>query len=102
MLRDFKTYTSKELFKLISSNTQESRKEWLLHSFERAGQYNPQNTQHQIWQNGNYTVLLQSAEQIQQKIDYIHHNPVKAGFVGSAHEFWYSSANPDSPLKVIM
>jgi hypothetical protein len=38
---------------------------------------------------------------IDQKIDYIHENPVRAGFVGSAYEFWYSSANPESRLKVI-
>ncbi|MGZ3874894.1 MAG: hypothetical protein ACXVJD_18380 [Mucilaginibacter sp.] len=40
-------------------------------------------------------------KKLNQKIDYIHKNPVRAGFVGSAHEFWYSSANPESPLKVI-
>jgi type I restriction enzyme R subunit len=26
---------------------------------------------------------------------------LRAGFVGSAHEFWYSSANPESQLKII-
>jgi len=101
VLRDFKTYTSKELFKLIETNPVESRKEWILKSFERAGNQNKLNKYHQLWQNGNYPVLLYSADVIQQKIDYIHENPVKAGFVGSAHEFWYSSANPDSPLKIV-
>ncbi|MDB4919499.1 hypothetical protein [Mucilaginibacter sp.] len=38
---------------------------------------------------------------IDQKIGYIHKNPVRAGFVGAAHEYWYSSANPESPLKII-
>jgi hypothetical protein len=31
----------------------------------------------------------------------IYENPVRAGFVGAAHEYWYSSANPESPLKII-
>ncbi len=101
VLRDFKTYTSKELFKLINSNLQESRREWLLNAFEFAGKGNPLNKNHQLWQNGNYPILLYSPAVIQQKIDYIHDNPVRAGFVGSAHEYWYSSANPDSPLKII-
>jgi putative transposase len=101
VLRDFKTYTSKELFKLIESNSQESRKDWMLNLFERAAKRNPLNKHHQLWQNGNYPVQLYSAAVIQQKIDYIHHNPVKAGFVGSPYEYWYSSANPDSPLIVI-
>ncbi|QKJ31439.1 transposase [Mucilaginibacter mali] len=102
VLRDFKTYTSKQLFKLIEDNLQESRRDWLLRSFEWAGANNPRNAHHQLWQNGNHPVLLYSADVIQQKIDYIHNNPVKAGFVGSAHEYWYSSANPDSPLKIIV
>ncbi|MCC8426207.1 transposase [Mucilaginibacter sp. UR6-11] len=101
VLGHFKTYTSKELFKMIKSNEQESRRDWMLYAFERAGKYNPLNVNHQFWQNGNYPVLLYSLPVINQKIDYIHDNPVRAGFVGSAHEFWYSSANPESPLKVL-
>jgi putative transposase len=101
VLGHFKTYTSKELFKLIKENEQESRRDWMLKAFKRAGRYNPLNKNHQFWQNGNYPVLLYSPAVIDQKIDYIHDNPVRAGFVGSAHEFWYSSANPESPLKII-
>jgi len=100
VLGHFKTYTSKELFKMIANNTQESRRDWIIKAFEMAGRYNPLNTNHQFWQNGNYPVLLYTPAVIDQKIDYIHNNPVRAGFVGSAHEFWYSSANPESPLKV--
>jgi putative transposase len=101
VLRDFKTYTSKNLVKMIAENIQDSRKEWMMKAFEKAGKYNPLNVYHQFWQNGNYPVLLYSPAVIDQKIDYIHENPVKAGFVGSAHEYWYSSANPEGPLKVI-
>lgn len=101
VLRDFKTYTSKELVKLIRSNASESRADWMLRAFEKAGAKNPLNKNHQFWQNGNYPVLLYSPAVIDQKIDYIHENPVKAGFVGSAHEFWYSSANAESPLKTL-
>jgi len=101
VLRDFKTYTSKELFKMIANNSQESRREWMLKAFEKAGINNSYNKNHQFWQNGNYPVVLFTPAVIDQKIDYIHNNPVRAGFVGSAHEFWYSSANSESPLKVI-
>jgi len=101
VLGQFKTYTSKQLYKMIAENLQESRKEWMIKAFDRAGKYNPLNTNHQFWQNGNYPVLLYTPAVIQQKIDDIHDSPVVAGFVGSAHEFWYSSANPESPVKII-
>ena len=101
VLGRFKSYTSKKLFEMIANNEQESRRGWMIKAFERAGKYNPLNENHQFWQNGNYPVSLYSLAVIDQKIDYIHENPVKAGFVGAAQEYWYSSANPESPLKII-
>ena len=101
VLGRFKSYTSKKLFAMIGNNPTESSREWMIKAFEHAGKYNPLNENHQFWQNGNYPVLHYSPAVIDQKIDYIHENPVRAGFVGSAHEYWYSSANPESPLKII-
>lgn len=101
VLRDFKTYTSKELFKMIAQNPAESRKEWMLQLFKNAGQENPLNVYHQFWQNENYPVALFSNAIIQQKIDYIHQNPVRAGFVNEPYEYLYSSANPLSPIQVM-
>uniref|UniRef100_UPI001FD836B1 transposase n=1 Tax=Pedobacter borealis TaxID=475254 RepID=UPI001FD836B1 len=40
VLRDFKVHTSKKLQKEITENIQESRKEWLLWMFKRAGEKN--------------------------------------------------------------
>ena len=37
LLRNFKTYTAKKIIEFIENNPQESRKEWLLWMFERAG-----------------------------------------------------------------
>ena len=101
VLGRFKSHTSKKLFEMIANNVQESRRGWMIKAFERAGKYNSLNENHQFWQNGNYPVLLYSPAVIEQKIDYTHENPVRAGFVGAAHEYWYSSANPESPLKII-
>lgn len=99
ILRDFKTFTSKELFKLIKNNPNESRREWMIPLFEKAGQKNVLNKNHQIWKNNNWPTLLYNNEIIDQKTNYIHMNPVKAGFVQEPYEYYYSSANPDSPLK---
>jgi REP element-mobilizing transposase RayT len=100
ILRDFKTFTSKELVKLIERNSNESRKRWMLKIFKEHGKQNKLNQNHQFWQNGNHPVALFSNKVIQQKIDYIHDNPVKAGFVDHPENYHYSSANPLSPLQV--
>ena len=100
VLRDFKTFTSKELVKLIRQNKQESRKQWLLERFKMHGKQNAANSNHQFWQNGHYPVALYSDKVIEQKINYIHQNPVRAGFVDRPENYYYSSANPGNPLGV--
>ena len=81
ILRDIKRHTSKQILKAISENPQESRKEWMLWHFERAGKKNPNNEFYQFWQQGNHPIELYSNAVMDQKLNYIHNNPVAAGWV---------------------
>lgn len=101
-LRDFKSYTSKGLFKLISENPEESRKEWMLQMFRQHGENNELNKAIQLWQNGSHPTPIQRHynHMLQQKIDYIHDNPVRAGIVPAAEMYLYSSAHPQNPLNI--
>ena len=101
IIRDFKTYTSKELYKLISNNPNESRRKWMIKIFQAHGKSNKLNKNFQIWQNLNYPTLLYNNHIIDQKTEYIHMNPVKAGYVSKPEDYIFSSANKDSPLKVM-
>ncbi len=101
LLRDFKSYTSKKLIKIIDTNTQESRREWLMHMFKFFGRGNPSNEQFQFWQNGSHAIELNNSEIIKQKINYLHNNPVKAGYVEEPQQWKFSSAYELSELKVL-
>lgn len=101
LLRDFKSFTAKELLKMIQDNPMESRKEWMLQQFRHYGSVSPQNQEYQVWKHDNNPFWLESAWMIDQKTDYIHNNPVEAGFVNEPHEWRLSSANPQSPIKVL-
>ncbi len=92
ILRDLKKYTSKELIRTIQSNPQESRKEWMIPMFERAGRKNGCNKHYQFWQQHNQPIELYNAGLAEQKLQYIHYNPVKAGFVDQPENYLYSSA----------
>jgi hypothetical protein len=92
LIRDFKRHTSKVLQKSIEDNIQESRKEWILWMMERAGNKNSNVKKRQFWQQHNKPIELWSNEVIEQKIDYIHNNPVVSGFVINAYDWKYSSA----------
>ncbi len=92
ILRDFKKYTSKQIINTIINNSLESRREWMLQIFEKAGRENSRNTNYQFWRQDNHPKELYSAKFTTQKLDYIHNNPVEAGIVENADHYIYSSA----------
>ena len=67
--------------------------------FKEAGLLNSKNTHFQIWQNGNHPKETFSPQFTEQKIRYIHQNPVKEGIVLKAEEYLYSSARDYIGLK---
>jgi hypothetical protein len=48
----------------------------------------------------NHPIELSSNAVIDQKIEYVHNNPVEAGIVTEPESYYYSSANPLFPLKI--
>lgn len=92
LLRDLKSFTSKKIQKLILENPQESRKEWMVWMMRRAGAKNSNIKGMQLWQQHNKPIELWSPAVINQKLDYIHLNPVEAGFVTESYYWKYSSA----------
>ena len=59
---------------------------------ERAGKKKSNVSKRQFWQQHNKPIELWSGKVIKQKIDYIHNNPVEAGFVTDPVDWKYSSA----------
>ncbi len=92
LMRDFKGFTSREMLKLIEKNPQESRKEWMLWMFERAGLKNSNVKKRQFWQQNNNPIEIWSLKVFEQKLNYIHNNLVEAGFVTDPIDWKYSSA----------
>ena len=92
LLKSLKVYTSKAIQKLIEENPQESRKEWMLWMMKKAGTTNSNVKSRQFWQQNNKPIELWSPHVIDQKVDYIHFNPVEAGFVNEPEHWKYSSA----------
>ncbi|WP_317125589.1 hypothetical protein [Rufibacter latericius] len=60
--------------------------------FETAGRSNSNNQRYQFWQQHNHPIELNSNFLLEQKLDYVHQNPVEAGFVREPQEYLYSSA----------
>jgi REP element-mobilizing transposase RayT len=47
---------------------------------------------YQVWQEGVHAEMVYSERVMRQKLDYIHHNPVKRGYVDLGEHWRYSSA----------
>ena len=92
ILRDMKKHTSLQIIEAIENNPQESRKEWLMKIFRHHGKNNSNNTTYQFWQQDNHPIELWSVAVIEEKLEYIHQNPVKAGWVAEPQHYLYSSA----------
>ncbi len=87
-LRDFKSHTSKEILKAIIEKN-ESRRDWLLMVFKYAANKHKRNSTYQVWTHENHAEEIYSNKFIEQKLDYIHNNPVRAGIVTNSEDYLY-------------
>jgi putative transposase len=92
IMRDHKRHTSEKLRTAIEEDVAESRREWIMALFSKAGSENSNNRVFQLWQQHNRPIELWSKEVILQKLAYIHTNPAKAGFVEQPEDWIWSSA----------
>jgi REP element-mobilizing transposase RayT len=90
-IRDFKKYTANEILERINSPF-ESRKKWLLNEMAFAARKHKRNSKFQLWTHDNHAIELSSNQMIDQRVDYVHNNPVKAGIVEKPEDYLYSSA----------
>jgi putative transposase len=92
IMRDMKKFTSQRIIAAIEENQQESRKDWLLWMFKRAGAKNKNNDTYQFWQQDNHPIELSTNQMMDERLNYLRTNPVKAGIVWEPQHYKYSSA----------
>ncbi|MBK6950450.1 MAG: transposase [Haliscomenobacter sp.] len=92
ILRDLKKFTAVKFLEAIQQED-ESRKEWLLYLFAYFARKHARNSKYQVWAHSNAPIELRSPDFVNQKLQYIHFNPVKAGWVQQPEAYLYSSAS---------
>ena len=92
LIRDFKKFTAKTILEAIATEP-ESRKDWMLKRFEFACKSHSRNEKYQFWKYGSHPEEIFTEKFLWQKLDYIHLNPVRVGFVEVASHYLYSSAS---------
>ena len=92
IMRDFKKYTSKKLIDTLQHEVTESRREWMLDRFEFSGRNDKKIKNFRFWQEGTDIQEVFLNDYFEQKMEYIHNNPVKGEIVNAPYEYRYSSA----------
>lgn len=91
IMRDFKTFTSKQLIREVQL-INESRKVWLLNKFAFEANRQKRGKSYKLWQDGYHPKEILSGDMLYQKLEYIHQNPVVERIVDEAKDYVYSSA----------
>jgi putative transposase len=68
--RDFLKYSSQQILKVLRNENSSMLDDLLVQSKDR---------KYQVWERNALSILLWSGKVINQKLDYIHNNPVEAG-----------------------
>jgi REP element-mobilizing transposase RayT len=92
LIGDFKRFTSKTIVKAIIENPKESKKEFFLEKFLKAGGNSSNVNKYQFWRHDNHPIEVWSNKVIEEKINYVHNNPVEEGLVFRPEDYLYSSA----------
>ncbi len=84
----FKSYTARQIIDTLK--TQHSNHVLKQLAFHKKA--HKRDREYQLWEEGSHPKQIQNREMMEQKVNYIHHNPVKRGYIDKAEHWRYSSA----------
>ena len=85
---DFKSYTARRIIDYLG----ERHVHTLLDGLEYHRAKHKSDRPFQLWQEGSHPKVIESEAMMRQKLEYIHNNPVKRGYVSDPTHWRYSSA----------
>ncbi len=101
VLRDFKKFTARRITELLLQRQSEEEFEFLS-AFRTAGERHCKEVKYKIWKDGNHAIELFSRKFFLQKLNYIHLNPVRAGYVEKVNDWPFSSAKDYGGEKSVL
>ena len=84
----FKSFTARK----IIDHLKQSGHPQLLNELSFGKKSHKTTSQYQVWQEGSHPQMIDGLDMLRQKLDYIHYNPVRPGYVDEAIHWRYSSA----------
>ncbi|TVP43786.1 MAG: transposase [Mongoliibacter sp.] len=99
ILRDFKSHVARKVLESLEKESIESRAKWVLDHLKYRGNISFKVKDYRFWENGFHPVEISSPHFFEQKLNYIHQNPVRAMIVEEDNHYLFSSARDYSGIK---
>ncbi len=87
-MHKFKSFTAKEIIKLLKKENVKT----ILEQLAFYKKLHKKEATYQLWQEGIQPKLIQGDKMMCDRINYIHNNPVKRGYIDDSVHWRYSSA----------
>lgn len=87
-MKEFKSFTARKIIDYLK----ERNSTHVLEKLKQVKLSHKKESDYQLWQEGNHPEEIYSEKMLIQKIEYIHNNPVRRGYVDDAKHWQYSSA----------
>lgn len=88
IMRDFKHYTSIKIAEALI----EDNEKLFLYIFKKAVEGRSKKINYKVWQDEFHPEAIYTEKWFYQKLEYIHNNPVRKGYVTKPEDWKYSSA----------
>jgi putative transposase len=95
---DFKSYTARRIIDYLT----ERHMRTLLDGLEYHKVRHKSDRQFQLWQEGSHAQIIETEAIMRQKLEYIHDNPVKRGYVSDPTHWRYSSARTYAKIESLV
>jgi putative transposase len=95
---DFKSYTARRIIDYLSKR----RVRTLLNGLAYHKRRHKSDRPYQLWQEGSQPKMIETEAMLRQKLEYIHNNPVKRGYVSDPTHWRYSSARTYAHIESLV
>ena len=83
----FKSYTARQIIDYLNQNDYKE----ILRLLKFFKKQHKRLQDYQVWEEGSHPQLIHDRRMLNQKLDYIHYNPVRSGFIDDPLHWRYSS-----------
>jgi REP element-mobilizing transposase RayT len=88
VIQSFKSYTARAIIDYFT----EQKNADILRKLKQNKLRHKTESEYQVWQEGSHPEEITTDEMMYQKVEYIHNNPVRRGYVEESNHWRYSSA----------